>query len=148
MSLHILHIVHLIQDPILVRGLKLFRLELDRMQLFTAWPGSRFWTVGHGSGGARSAVNFLTPWISAAPPKEGFRLRGPIQERGRQNLWIAIRSPPGSCTCCCTGWPRSYRKYILQITQPSKYIYAKLQYRSAVTSGSPGYMIFWIRTVQ
>ena len=29
-----------------------------------------------------------------------------------------------------TGWPRSYRKYILQITHPS-------QYRYAVTSGSP-----------
>ena len=36
-----------------------------------------------------------------------------------------------------TGWPRSYRKYILQITQPSQYVYAKLQYRFAVTSGSP-----------
>ena len=36
-----------------------------------------------------------------------------------------------------TGWPRSYRKYILQITQPSKYRYAKLQCRFAVTSGSP-----------
>ena len=35
-----------------------------------------------------------------------------------------------------TGWPRSYRKYILQITQPSQYGYAKLQYRFAVTSGS------------
>ena len=36
-----------------------------------------------------------------------------------------------------TGWPRSYRKYILQITQPSQYRYAKLQHRLAVTSGSP-----------
>ena len=37
-----------------------------------------------------------------------------------------------------TGWwPRSYRKYILQITQPSQYRYATLQYRFAVTSGSP-----------
>ena len=36
-----------------------------------------------------------------------------------------------------TGWPRSYRKYILQITQPSQYGYAKLQYRFAVTSLSP-----------
>ena len=36
-----------------------------------------------------------------------------------------------------TGWPRSYRKYILQITQHSQYGYAKLQYRFAVTSGSP-----------
>ena len=36
-----------------------------------------------------------------------------------------------------TGWPRSYRKYILQITQPSLYGYAKLHYRFAVTSGSP-----------
>ena len=31
----------------------------------------------------------------------------------------------------------SYRKYILQITQPSEYRYAKLQYRFAVISGSP-----------
>ena len=37
----------------------------------------------------------------------------------------------------CTGWPRSYRKYKMQITQPSQYRYAKLQYRFAVTSGSP-----------
>ena len=36
-----------------------------------------------------------------------------------------------------TGWPRSYRKYILQITQTSQYRYAKLQYRFSVTSGSP-----------
>ena len=36
-----------------------------------------------------------------------------------------------------TGWPRSYRKYILQIMQPSQYENAKLQYRFAVTSGSP-----------
>ena len=36
-----------------------------------------------------------------------------------------------------TGWPRSYRKYLLQITQPSQYRYANLQYRFAVTSGSP-----------
>ena len=36
-----------------------------------------------------------------------------------------------------TGWPRSYRKYILLITQPSQYGYAKLQYRFAVTSWSP-----------
>ena len=39
--------------------------------------------------------------------------------------------------CIYTGWPRSYRKYILQITQTSQYGYAKLQYRFAVTSGSP-----------
>ena len=39
--------------------------------------------------------------------------------------------------CETTGWPRSYRKYILQIRQPSQYGYAKLQYRFAVTSGSP-----------
>ena len=32
-----------------------------------------------------------------------------------------------------TGWPRSYRKYMLQITQSSQYKYAKLQYRFAVT---------------
>ena len=36
-----------------------------------------------------------------------------------------------------TGRPRSYRKYILQISQPSQYRYAKLQYRFAVISGSP-----------
>ena len=30
-----------------------------------------------------------------------------------------------------TGWPRSYHKYILQITQPSQYRYAKSQYRFA-----------------
>ena len=36
-----------------------------------------------------------------------------------------------------TGWPRSYRKYILQITQPSQYRCAKLQYMFAVNSGSP-----------
>ena len=36
-----------------------------------------------------------------------------------------------------TGWPRRYRKYILQITQPSQYGYAKLKYRFAVISGSP-----------
>ena len=35
------------------------------------------------------------------------------------------------------GWSKSYRKYILQITQPSQYRYAKLQYRFAVISGSP-----------
>ena len=36
-----------------------------------------------------------------------------------------------------TGWSISYRKYILKITQPSQYRYAKLQYRFAVISGSP-----------
>ena len=36
-----------------------------------------------------------------------------------------------------TGWPRSYRIYQLQITQPSQYGSAKLQYRFAVISGSP-----------
>ena len=36
-----------------------------------------------------------------------------------------------------TGWSISYRKYILQITQPSQYRYSKLQYRFAVTSWSP-----------
>ena len=36
-----------------------------------------------------------------------------------------------------TGRPRSYRKYILKIMQPSQYGYARLQYRFAVTSGSP-----------
>ena len=33
-----------------------------------------------------------------------------------------------------TGWSISYRKYILQIMQPSQYRYAKLQFRFAVTS--------------
>ena len=42
-----------------------------------------------------------------------------------------------------TGWPRSYRKYILQIPQPSQYGYAKSQYRFAVTSGSPSK---WLHT--
>ena len=37
----------------------------------------------------------------------------------------------------CIRWPRSYRKYILQITQPFQSRYAKLQYRFAVTTGSP-----------
>ena len=36
-----------------------------------------------------------------------------------------------------TGWSISYRKYILQITQPYLYRYAKLQYKFAVISGSP-----------
>ena len=36
-----------------------------------------------------------------------------------------------------TGWPRIYCKYILQITQPFQYRYAKSQYRFAVISGSP-----------
>ena len=45
------------------------------------------------------------------------------------------------------GWPRSYRKHILQITQPSQNRYAKLQYRFAVTSGSPDmYYLFCIQT--
>ena len=35
------------------------------------------------------------------------------------------------------GDPEVYRKYILQIPQPSPYSYAKLRYRFAVTSGSP-----------
>ena len=45
-----------------------------------------------------------------------------------------------------TGWPRSYRKYILQITQPSQYRYTKLQYRFAVTSGSPSTIIHMYNT--
>ena len=36
-----------------------------------------------------------------------------------------------------TGRPRSYRKYILQIKQPSKYRYTHLQYRSAAISEAP-----------
>ena len=43
-----------------------------------------------------------------------------------------------------TGWPRSYRKYIRQITQPSQYRYAQLQYRFAVISGSPSRWFIWI----
>ena len=35
------------------------------------------------------------------------------------------------------GDPEVTEKYILQITQPSQYRYAKLQYRFAVTSWSP-----------
>ena len=34
----------------------------------------------------------------------------------------------------CTGCPRSYRKYIQQITQPSQYRCTQLQYRFAVIS--------------
>ena len=43
---------------------------------------------------------------------------------------------------------RSYRKYILQITQPSLYGYAKLQYRFAVTSGSPSRRKEWMSKVK
>ena len=39
-------------------------------------------------------------------------------------------------------WPRWYRTYILQITQPSQSRYAKLPYRFPVTSGSPS-TIYW-----
>ena len=45
-----------------------------------------------------------------------------------------------------TGWPRSYHKYMLQITQHSQYGYAKLQYRFAVTSGSPSTIIWPIES--
>ena len=45
-----------------------------------------------------------------------------------------------------TGWPRSYRKYILQITQPTRYGYAKLQYSFAVTSWSPS-STEWFSTI-
>ena len=55
-------------------------------------------------------------------------------------LWITILCE--HCRIPDTGWPRSYRKYILQITQPSEYGYGKLQYRFAVTSGSPSRYIF------
>ena len=44
-----------------------------------------------------------------------------------------------------TWWHRSYRKYILQTTQPSQYRNAKLQYRFVVTSGSPS--IYWATLV-
>ena len=40
-----------------------------------------------------------------------------------------------------TGWPRSYRKYILQITKTSLNRYEKLQYRFAVNSGSPSSIV-------
>ena len=49
-----------------------------------------------------------------------------------------------------TGWPRSYRNHILQITQPSQYRYAKLQYRFAVTFWSPSrwckQFVIWLFT--
>ena len=53
---------------------------------------------------------------------------------------------PRSLIDTYTGWPRSYRKYLLQITQPSQYGYAKLQYRFAVTSGSPRKYVSLVRT--
>ena len=67
-------------------------------------------------------------------------------------LWRHMETKPlHACTPlidCDTGWPRSYRKYILQITQPSQYGYTKLQYRFAATSGSPSIIIshryWWI----
>ena len=46
------------------------------------------------------------------------------------------------CKQTHTGWPKSYRKYILQITQPSQYRYAKLQHKYAVTSGSPSIFFY------
>ena len=71
----------------------------------------------------------------------------------KKKKWVAwLRGTSTGCcppACCypylytplysCTGtrWPGSYRKYIMQITQPSQYGYAKLQYRFAVTSWSP-----------
>ena len=39
------------------------------------------------------------------------------------------------------GDPEVNNKYILQIAQPSKYGYTKLQYRFAVTSGSPSIVL-------
>ena len=36
----------------------------------------------------------------------------------------------------------SYRKYILQIKQPSQYKYTKLQYSFAVISGAPSILAF------
>ena len=47
----------------------------------------------------------------------------------------------GSDSTVSTGWSISYHKYILQITQPSQYRYAKSQYRFAVISGSPSMFI-------
>ena len=39
---------------------------------------------------------------------------------------------------CTTRRSIDYRKYILQITQPSQYRYSQLQYRFAVISEAPG----------
>ena len=67
-----------------------------------------------------------------------------------QRFWFRIRvfkttqvrpiRNPGSRPLFITGWPRSYRIYILQITQNSQYRYADLKYTFAVTSGSPSSM--------
>ena len=46
-----------------------------------------------------------------------------------------------------TGWSISYRTYIRQIKQPSRYRYAKLQYRFAVISGSPNMYHFFLTRV-
>ena len=48
-----------------------------------------------------------------------------------------MRNFRGEPVFLSTGWPRSYHKYILQIMQPAQYRCAKLQYRFAVTAGSP-----------
>ena len=66
-----------------------------------------------------------------------------------KHILIIITSSPllYNIPCPYTGWPRSYRKYILQITPPSQYGYATLQYRFAVTSGSPSNMHFWVRRI-
>ena len=48
-----------------------------------------------------------------------------------------ITQPLSAILFLLTGWSISYRKCILQITHPSQYRYAKLQYRFAVISGSP-----------
>ena len=62
----------------------------------------------------------------------------------RRNVTIKYRQMKTLIKCACfqkkslhTGWARRYRKYILQTTQPSQYGYVKLQYRFAVTSGTP-----------
>ena len=48
--------------------------------------------------------------------------------------------------CPYAGWSISYRKYILQITQPSQYRYSKLQYRFAVFLGHQVHIILHIFT--
>ena len=65
--------------------------------------------------------------------------QGPDQGPRLQVTVMWSRSRIHLCPCIRIQYtlPRSYRKYILQITQPSQYRYAKLQYRFVVTSGSP-----------
>ena len=66
----------------------------------------------------------------------------------RRPSWIcfywAVNAQDGNILVRCTGWPRSYCKYMLQITQPSQYGYEKLQYRFAITSGSPSTLLAYV----